>query len=199
VALENFRPFRIKIAGITVDPSRLSEFPTNFMRDLGDKVAVLVRNHVRKGNDVFNKPFAKYTPAYAKRKAEGTVHTNKRGTASPTYAKGKPNLSLTGTLLNSLQVTKSSNLGVEIEFTNDLPGGKSKKSLVALNANPNRKNPRIITLPSHPVPLSIHKYVWDTINNEIAKNLASAIRTGSKTLGSVAKHGKVDVKLSTAK
>ena len=192
MALENFRPFMIKIAGITVDPSRLSKFPTNFMRDLGDKVSDLVRGHVRKGNDVFNKPFAKYTPAYAKRKKEGTVHTNKRGPASPTYAKGKPNLSLTGTLLNSLQVTKSNELGVEIEFTID-------PHLVKANANPNRKNPRVITLPSHPLPLSIHKYVWDTINNEIAKNLVLAIRTGSKTIGSVAKHGKVDVKLSTAK
>ncbi len=191
MAFENFRPFTIKIAGITVDPSRLSEFPANFMRDLGDKVADLVRGHIRKGgNDVFNKPFAKYTPAYAKRKAAGTVNTNGRGPQH--YKSNKPNLSLTGTLLNSLQVTKANELGVEIEFTID-------SHLVKANANPKRKNPRVITLPSHPLPLSIHKYVWDTINNEIAKNLAMAIRTGSKTVGSVAKHGKVDVKLSTSK
>ena len=37
-----------------------------------------------------------------------------------------------------------------------------------------------MTLPSHPLPLPIHKYVWDTINNEIAKNLADSIRSGSK-------------------
>ena len=178
VAFENFRPFRIKIAGISIDPSRLSKFPPNFMKNLGDKVADLVRNHVRRGNDVFSKPFLKYTPAYAKRKSEGKVHTNGRGPQH--YTSPKPNLSLTGTLLNGLQVTKSDNLTFELEFTNDLPGGKSKKSLVALNANPKRKNPRIMTLPSHPLPLPIHKHVWDTINNEIAKNLADSIRSGSK-------------------
>lgn len=171
MAFENFRPFRIKIAGISIDPSRLSKFPPNFMKNLGDKVADLVRNHVRRGNDVFSKPFLKYTPAYAKRKSEGRVHTNGRGPQH--YTSPKPNLSLTGTLLNGLQVTKSDNLTFELEFTID-------SHLVKANANPKRKNPRIMTLPSHPLPLPIHKYVWDTINNEIAKNLADSIRSGSK-------------------
>ena len=71
-----------------------------------------------------------------------------------------------------MQVTKSENLSFELEFTID-------SHLVKANANPKRKNPRIITLPSHPLPLSINKYVWDTINNEIAKNLADSIRSGS--------------------
>tara|TARA_R110002020_G_scaffold4008_3_gene17530 strand:+ start:2530 stop:3105 length:576 start_codon:yes stop_codon:yes gene_type:complete len=191
VAFDNFRPFTIKIAGITIDPSRLNKFPTNFFKNLGDKVAVLIRNHIRiGGNDVFNKKFPKYTPEYAKRKAAGTVHTNNRGAQH--YTSTKPNLSLTGTLLNGLQVTKDGNNEVELEFTVD-------PHLVQANANQNRKNPRVITLPSHPLPLSIHKYVWDTINNEIAKNLAEAIRSGSRTRGSVAKHGKLDVQLTPAK
>ena len=187
MAKENFRPFSIKIAGIKVDPSRLSKFPPNFMKNLGEKVADLIRGHIRVGgNDVFNKKFIQYTPEYAARKKAGIVNTQGRGPQH--YKTTKPNLSLTGTLLNSLQVTKADPLNVELEFTID-------SHLVKANANPKRKNPRIITLPSHPLPLSIHKYVWDTINNEIAKNLAKAIQSG-QTIGTVAKSGKVDVKLT---
>ena len=92
VAFENFRPFRIKVAGISIDPSRLSKFPPNFMKNLGTKVANILRNHIRTSRDVFNKPFPKYTKEYAKRKSEGRVNTNGRGPQH--YTSPKPNLSL---------------------------------------------------------------------------------------------------------
>ena len=188
----------MKMVGIEVDPERLSKFPPNFMKNLGEKVCDLIRNHVRVGgNDVFGKKLRPYTPQYAARKEAGNVHTNNRGPQH--YKTSKPNLSLTGTTLNSLQVTDATALDVQIEFTNSLAGGRKKVDLIVANANPKRKNPRIVTLPSHPMPLTIHKYVWDTINNEIAKNLAKAIKSAPRTRGSVAKHGRLDVQVTPAK
>jgi hypothetical protein len=73
-------------------PSRLKLTDKALMREIGDMAITAIRARTRHGRDSSGQAFAPYSPQYAKRKADELG------------ASDTPNLTVSGDMLNTLQI-----------------------------------------------------------------------------------------------
>ena len=99
--------------------SKLTEFKAPFWLRLGEKVCTKVRNETKGGSNVKGGQFKKYDDRYATRKAQGKF---KRQSSQST----KPDLMLTGDMMNSLQTHSANKDGVIVGWADQFNASKVK-------------------------------------------------------------------------
>lgn len=86
-------------------PSRLQLTDKALMREVGLLAIEIIRTRTRKGLDATGQAFEPYSPEYARQKTKETG------------ASSTPNLTLSGDLLNTLQITEVTDTSVTIGWT----------------------------------------------------------------------------------
>lgn len=82
------------LRGTIQRPSHLKLTDQALMREVGQMAIRAIQSRTRQGRDADGQPFAPYAPGYAKRKAQATG------------ASATPNLTVSGDMLNALQIVE---------------------------------------------------------------------------------------------
>tara|TARA_R100001530_G_scaffold52486_3_gene38802 strand:+ start:118 stop:576 length:459 start_codon:yes stop_codon:yes gene_type:complete len=145
----------------------VTKMKASFWKKLGDEVADRIQVHTKKGKDVNDANFDKYSTKYADAKRAGKF---KRQSSTST----KPNLTLTGDMLRNLQTRSATNDGVIIGWS----GTNAEK--VEWNA---KMKDRVITSDTKPVSKGIQKFIDKQINVTIDRNIKATNETKTFVIG----------------
>ena len=145
----------------------VTKMKASFWKKLGDEVADRIQVHTKKGKDVNDDNFNKYSDEYKEAKRAGKF---KRLSSTST----KPNLTLTGDMLRNLQTRSATNDSVIIGWS----GTNAEK--VEWNA---KMKDRVITSDTRPVAKSIQRFIDKQINVTIDRNIKATNETKTFVIG----------------
>ena len=138
----------------------------SFWKKLGDEVADRIQVHTKKGKDVNDNNFNKYSDEYKDAKRAGKF---KRQSSTSI----KPNLTLTGDMLRNLQTRSATNESVIIGWS----GTNAEK------VKWNEDMGRTVTTERKPVAKSIERFIDKQINATIDRNIKATNETKTFVIG----------------
>ena len=141
-------------------------FTTSFWKKIGDEVSDRIQVHTKKGKDVGDKGFKKYSPKYEDAKAAGKF---KRQSSRSK----KPDLTLTGDMLRNLQTRSANKEGAIIGWS----GTNAQK--VQWNADMGRE----ITTTANPVTKKIKVWIEKKVGTRIDRNIKAVDETTTLVIG----------------
>ena len=142
------------------DFRKIVKFGANFYKGLGNKTILRHIQHILSGNDVRGKKFLPYNKHYAKKKGVGVNDVNLR---------------LTGTMLNSIKLTKVLVNGFRYAIKGKRINNVKMNAHISGDYGTKSLKPRVTSDKEDPIPQKVQEFVALEIARKVARNIQETV------------------------